>query len=172
MNMNWTTVSVGLAFFLCIFGVANYISNNVGKEIDAKLNDPKFIKEVADKVRLPFLIFDSNKKYICDTGDGKYIESIQIVKEGRNVSVDLTKPPNQQEESEEVQEIIVTSKMFLVMPPILQNLGGQMQFYEPERIAERGWKYKAFPERVAVFGRLSKEPPPSLLFKLDIIPNN
>jgi len=57
--------------------------------------------------------------------------------------------------------------MIFVMPPILQNLGWQIQLYEPERIGERGWKYKAYSIAgyMVSFGAPRNLPPvPSLLF--------
>ena len=78
--MNWTIVSVLLAFCFGIFGVANYLGSNIDKQIDAKLNDPKFIKEVADKIRLPFIIFDENERVTVNSGAEEYIDSVHVTK--------------------------------------------------------------------------------------------
>lgn len=128
------------------------LGNNIDKKIEDKFNDPNFIRQVANKIRLPFIVFDENNKYIIELGGEEYIESIKINKN----------------EKKEINDIIVNSKMFLNTPPILQNIGGQMQFYEPQRIGQKGWQFKAFSFDYVV-SDYSGTPPP-LIFKLDIIP--
>jgi hypothetical protein len=168
--INWVAV------IAVVFSIGVYFNGSVNDKINDRFNDPRFVKQVAEQIRLPFIIFDERGTYICDTGSSKYIASIHIIPCPKSVSSsNLTIPPCDQQNMKEIREIIITSNIFLVTPPILQNLNGQLQFYEPVRTGKRSFKYKAFYpfEHVVTLGApRNPPPPPSLLFKLDVIPND
>jgi hypothetical protein len=163
--MNWTIVSVGVAFFLCVFGVANYLSNSIDKQIEAKFSDPKFIKEVADKIRLPFVIFDENERVTVNSGAEEYIDSVLVTK--KTITDNTVQP------YKIIDTIKVKCKSFMSTSPVLQCITGRMQFYDAKRVDEKDWIFTVYHGgQFIVTESLSQGEPPPELFKLDIIPNN
>ncbi len=125
----------------------------IDKRFENNVKNPEFVRMVADKVRLPFIIFDENGTFLNNSGGEDYVEAIKI-----------TRKPNKY-----VDEITVIGKRFLNSAPILQNIDGKIQFYDGKRVDQKNWKFKAFQYTYLVTESSPKDEPP-YRFKLEIIP--
>ena len=99
--------------------------NSIDSKIEEKLNNPEFIKKVASEIQLPFLIFDENNRILVDNGASALINSIVVKKE-----------------KGEVISIIISPKEFIQIPPIIENINSNLDFFEPERINQIDLMYK------------------------------
>ena len=68
------------------------MQSRIDKKIDDKINNPNFIKKLANEARLPFLIFDENNKILADYGAYQYLKKIVLLKNERNEYLDKNKP--------------------------------------------------------------------------------
>jgi len=144
------TLIVGiLAIFVTII---IQIHSSIDRKIEAKFQDPVFIRGVASEVRLPFLVFDEENRYLADTGASELIENIKIAKDGSDI-----------------KEIIVTPKKLLPIAPILESYDGDTEFDEPQRGTEFDWVYKAIVPETAWAKTYPSGKPPKKRFKLQII---
>ncbi len=128
--------------------VALLLSSSINSRIEEKVNDPNFIRKIASEIRLPFLIFDEEKRYLYDDGALDIIENIEIVRDGRDI-----------------KQIVITPKRFLAVAPIMESLDPEVQFEDPERGKGLNWIYKTNLPEMA-WGRTK---PPKKRFKLQII---
>ncbi len=151
-----TIISIIVAVTGCILAVFFYMNDSINKRIESTINDPKFIKKVADDIRLPFLIFDEKGTFHSESGEATaYIEKIEPFYENKRFS-----------------GFIVYPKEFLKEAPILQAINNDFRFTFPKRINTRDWKYRIpeFEVEGMVFGNNGKyDEPPAVLFKLEII---
>lgn len=162
--MNWTIVSVILAFSFGIFGVANYLSSNIDKQIEDKFNDPIFIRQVAEQIRLPFMIFDENERVTVNSGAEKYVESVKII---RKTITDRTTEP-----FDIIDTITIVCKKFLLIQPVIQCLTSRMAFHDAKRVGQRDWEFTIYHGGLNITDHpLSQGEPLPELFKLDIIPD-
>ena len=137
-----------------ILAVFFYMNDSINKKIEMTVNDPKFIKKVADDIRLPFLIFDENGTFHSESGEATaYIEKIEPIFEDRRLS-----------------GCIVYPKAFLKEAPILQALNNDLRFTLPKKINTYDWKYRIPEFQGTVWADSGKyDEPPAVLFKLEII---
>ena len=154
--MNWTVVGVLIAAIGTIIAIVTGVTSDINKRIEAQLRNPEFVKKVAEQVRLPFIIFDENNTELVNSGGEDYVVNFKV-----NVDDDG-----------EFKDIMVTTKVFLNIPPMLQNLDGKIQFYNPERIGQRDWKFRAFYHRYVIDEYNANKKPPPMRFRLDIIPED
>lgn len=162
--MNWTIVSVILAFFFGVFAVANYLSSNIDKQIEVKFNDPVFISRVAEQVRLPFIIFDENERVTVNSGAEEYVESVKVVR--KTITGRTTEP------FEIIGTIKIVCKKFLLTQPVIQCLTSGVAFHDAKRVGQRDWEFTVYHGGQALTDSpLSQGDPPPELFKLDIIPD-
>ena len=96
-----------LTVVLGLLGLGHYVDGR----IENKLNNPEFVRMVADKVRLPFVVFDQDKSVIADTGAMDYIDKIEINK----------------------GEMIISPKRYMAVAPILESFDAKIEFEEPIR---------------------------------------
>jgi hypothetical protein len=151
--VNWTVIGVVIGAIGIIIAVASGLSSDIDKRIEAQLKSPEFVKKVAEQVRLPFIIFDENDRVLVNSGGEDYIESISV---SNDDSINI--------------QIVVLTKRFLHIAPLLQNLDGKMQFYDPERIGQNGWKFKSFEHGYIIDHTNENLIPPPRRFRLEIIP--
>lgn len=129
MNDPWPYVFGFVAIISLIVTIVLIMQSNIDKKIDDKLNDPKFIKKLANEARLPFLIFDEKNKILADYGAYQYLEKISILNNEKN----------------ELIEIRISPKHFMNIAPIIECINGRLVFREPERIDEIDWLIKIIP---------------------------
>jgi hypothetical protein len=145
---SWGMLGVIVAIAIFLASIFYGALSSVDKKIDAKLQEPLFLKKLASQIRLPFLIFDEEKRYLADDGALDIIKNIEIIRDGRDI-----------------KQIIITPKRFLAVAPILESLDPDVQFEDAERGKELDWVYKTnLPE--TTWGRTKA---PKKRFKLQII---
>lgn len=145
-----TIISIMIGVVGCILAVFFYMNDSINKRIERTINDPKFIKKVADDIRLPFLIFDENERYLIDNGASKIIEKIKVVKENGKA----------------IKKIVVSPNRLLPIAPILMSFDGEPEFEEPQKGEKFDWVYTVI-ERDS-WGYASGKPPVKR-FRLEII---
>ena len=112
----WSIVSAVVGIIALMLAIFIQFNNSINQKIDQKLNDPSFIKKVADEVRLPFVMFNDNESIIANTGAMNYIEDFKIKKD----------------KNQNITEILVSPKSFMAIPPILESLDDKdIKFEEP-----------------------------------------
>lgn len=117
-RMNTWIIVVGLFSILGVIVTVLLIFNNsIDSKIEKRLNNPEFIKKVASEIQLPFLIFDENNRILFDNEASVLINSIDVKKE-----------------KDGVISIFISPKKFIQIPPIIENINSNLDFYEPERI--------------------------------------
>lgn len=126
MNDPWTYVFGFAAIISLIVTIILIMQGRIDKKIDDKLNDPIFIKKLANEVRLPFLIFDENNSILADYSAFQYLIKIAILRNEKN----------------ELITIRISPKQFMNIAPIIENINGRLDFREPERIGEIDWLIK------------------------------
>ena len=151
--MNWTFIGIALAAIGAILAIISGITSNIDKKIEQQIKNPDFIKKVAEQVRLPFIIFDENERFLNDSGGTEYVEHIKITKKG----------------NKDIDEIIVVCTKFLDSSPILQSIDEKIQFHDPERVDQKSWKFKAF-QCDYIIAESSQGAKPPGRFKLEFIP--
>ena len=153
MRINIDTLKAIVAAFLglaTIAGLMSAFNSYIDAQIDDKINNPQFIKQLALQLRSPFVIFDEDEKFLYDSGTEPYIDNINVVKENDNI-----------------KQIMFTGKKFFPTAPIIQALDGKLQFSETERVGKMGWRYKAFYYQYSGVSR--SEGRPADRFRIDII---
>ena len=151
--MNWTIVSIAIAAIATIWAIVSGTSSNIDKKIQQQINNPDFIKKVAEQVRLPFIIFDENETFLNNSGGEEYIEEIKIKKK----------------DDGDIDEIIVVCKKFLESSPIIQSIDEKILFHPPERAEQKNWRFKAFQHTYIITEGDQGTKPPGR-FKIEIIP--
>jgi|SRR5208337_1297546 len=140
-------------------------SNDIDKRIEQKVSNPLFVKQIAEQIRLPFIIFDENERVTVNSGAEEYIDSINVTK--KTITDRLTQP------YKIIDTITVECKKFLLISPVLQCITSGMPFYDAKRVGQKGWIFNVYHGGSAITDHpLSQGEPPPELFKLDIIPNN
>ncbi|MBU4185664.1 MAG: hypothetical protein KKI12_01995 [Proteobacteria bacterium] len=149
-----TIISIIIAVVGCILVVFFYMNDSINKRIEITINDPKFIKKVADDIRLPFLIFDEKGTFHSESGEATaYIEKIEPIFEDKRLS-----------------GFVVYPKGFLKEAPILQAINNDFRFTLPKKINTYDWKYRIPEFQGTVWADTGKyDEPPAVLFKLEII---
>ena len=149
-----TIISIFVAVVGCILVVFFYMNDSITKRIEMTINDPKFIKKVADDIRLPFLIFDEKGTFHSESGEATaYVEKIEPLFEDKRLS-----------------GFVVYPKGFLKEAPILQAINNDFRFALPKRINTYDWKYRIPELQGVVWADSGKyDEPPAVLFKLEII---
>jgi hypothetical protein len=147
----WTIVSVIVTIIGGVVSGALWMAGNIDRKIEQKVNDPNFIKKLADEVKLPFLIFDEDNRVIADYGAYEYLQKISVVKSKQG----------------EVEAIRITPKHFMNTPPILENINGDLNLAEPERADQVDWviSIKPGPARLLLQSHVE----PVKKFKLTIL---
>lgn len=95
--------------------------------VDKRINDPEYIKKVADQVR-PYLIFDGNGIIVTDGGALQYLDSI-VVLEKEIFSGDSYYP----------RKMSIKPKTFLANDPIIQCIVNELFDIKISRTAPIGW---------------------------------
>ena len=139
-----------VATLIAVFAILN---SSIEKKIKNKLNDPRFIRKVAEMVRLPFVIFDEDESIVIDTGAMNYIERIEVKKDRPH----------------EVSEIIVSPKKYMLAPPILESLDTEIEFHEPTRSHKFDLVYKAVGIAVKLAKTYAPGESPKGRFRLQVI---
>ncbi len=145
-------IIVGVASILV--AIFFYMNDSVDRKINAAINHPDFIKKVAEEIRLPFLIFDTNGTFQTESGGATTdIEKIEPFFENKRFSGFVVYPIN-----------------FLSNPPILQSINNDIQFAPAKRVNTIDWKYR-IPEfnGAGWVDRGAWDEEPAKLFKLEII---
>jgi len=115
-----------VAIISLIVTIVLIMQSRIDKKIDDKINDPNFIKKLANEARLPFLIFDENNKILADYGAYQHLTKIIILRNEKNKLI----------------EIRISPKQFMNIAPIIENINGRLDFREPERVEEIDWLIK------------------------------
>lgn len=149
----WAVISAIVGIIALIFAVFIQLYSSIEKRIENKLNDPEFIRKVANIARLPFVIFDEDESIIIDTGAMNYIEKIEVKKGQR----------------QQVSEIIVSPKKYMPVAPILKSIDIEIEFDEPTRGQEFDLVYKTVEIDVAFMKTYASGKPPKRRFRLEII---
>ena len=149
----WAVISVVVGIIALMFAVFIQLNSSIEKKIENKLNDPEFIRKVAQIVRLPFVIFDEDEAIIIDTGAMNHIKQIEVIK-----------GPRQQ-----VSEIIVSPKKYMPVSPILESLDIEVEFDEPTRGQKFDLVYKTVEIDTAFAKTYASGKPPKRRFRLQII---
>lgn len=148
----WALFSLIIGLLAIFITVIIQVQSSIDRKIEVKFKDISFIKRVASEVRLPFLIFDEKNRYLVDTGASELIESIEIVKDGRDIT-----------------EVIITPKQSLAIAPILESYDRDIEFDEPIRGQKLDWVYKTILPSTTWGKTYPSGKPPSKKFKLQII---
>lgn len=151
--MNWTFIGIAIAAIGTILAIVTGLTSSIDKKIKNQINNPDYIRKVAEQVRLPFIIFDENERFLNVSSAEDYVEKIKVLKNEEN----------------DVDAIIIVCKRFLDSAPILQSIDGKIQFHDPERVEQKSWKFKAFEYSYLVLESTKGSKPPNR-FKLEIIP--
>lgn len=149
----WAVIGVIVGIIALMFGIFVRLNSSIEKKIENKLNDPEFIRKVADIVRLPFVIFDEDESIIIDTGAMNYIERIEVKKEQR----------------QDVSEIIVSPKKYMPVAPILESLNIEIEFDEPTRGQGFDLVYKTVDIATVFAKTYGSGRPPKRRFRLQVI---
>lgn len=124
--MNTWAIVVGIFTIIgVIVTVLLIFYNSIDSKIDEKLRNPEFVKKVASEMQLPFLIFDENNRILFDNEASVLIRSIDVKKE-----------------KVEVISIVISPKNFMQIPPLIENINSNLDFYETERINKIDLIYK------------------------------
>lgn len=118
-----TTIITAMGVIYAAFG---YMDNAVEK----KFRDPLFVEELALKTMTPFFIFDENEHVLYASQPifyDEYINNFKVVKNDKS----------------SIQEIILSFKKFLNLPPIIECLDANIEFKNAERINQIDWIYRA-----------------------------
>ena len=83
----WTIVIGIFTIIGVVVTIALLMKGSIDKKIEEKIRDPNFVKQLADEVRLPFVIFDENNKILADYGAYQYLNRIDVL---RNEKKQLT----------------------------------------------------------------------------------
>jgi hypothetical protein len=147
--MKW---SEHYTFFITLLASFLVFYLSVDSMIDKKLDDPRFIEQVVEKARTPFMLFDENYQILYESpGMDKFIDKINIIEKGRDLS-----------------EIVVTPKHYLSIPPILESFNQKIIFQEPIRGERYDFIYKRVMPQVAFSDTYSTPLPPNK-FRLQVI---
>ena len=87
-KMDTWTIVIGIFTIIgVVVTIALLMKGSIDKKIEEKIRDPNFVKQLADEVRLPFVIFDENNKILADYGAYQYLNRIDVL---RNEKKQLT----------------------------------------------------------------------------------
>lgn len=151
-QMDTWTIVIGLFTIIgVIVTISLLIAGNIDRKIEEKINDPSFIRKLANEVKLPFLIFDETNKIIADYGAYEYLEKITVIKNKKD----------------DLEAIRITPKHFMNSAPIIENINGDLNLSEPERTGEIDWliSINPGPARLALESHVE----PVKKFKLTIL---
>jgi hypothetical protein len=143
------------AIITVIGGIATlgfYFNDNIEKKIEAKINNPEFLKKVAAEAQLPFVIFNEDESIIADTGAMKYIEKIEVKKTGNR----------------DITEIVISPSQHLSIAPLIESIGPELEFNEPIRGKNFDWIYIPVEYASRWQDSFAGTPPP-IKFKLQLI---
>lgn len=148
----WTIIGVVIGVLAFLFAIFIHVNRSIDKKIETKLSDPEFLRKVANRVKLPFVIFDEDNSIVVDTGAMGIIDEICIKKADRN----------------EVSEIIVSPKKYLAVAPILESLDPKIEFQYPIKGDKFDFIYKRV-EMANVWANTYASKPPKSRFRLQVI---
>ncbi|MBC8427056.1 MAG: hypothetical protein H8E00_00210 [Deltaproteobacteria bacterium] len=148
----WTIIGVVIGVLALLFAIFLHVNRSIDKKIEIKLSDPEFLRKVANRVKLPFVIFDEDNSIVVDTGAMGVIDEICIKKADRN----------------EVSMIIVSPKKYLAVAPILESLDPKIEFQYPTKGDKFDFIYKRV-EMDTVWENTYESKPPKSRFRLQII---
>ncbi len=142
---------VGAIITLLIgFYALNYYIENI---VERKIDDPKFVNKISEKVKRPIVIFDQNGSILVDNDAMKFIDNIKVVLNNQN------KQP---------EKIIVSPNRHLNIAPVLESLDDDFVI-ESKRGHKFDWIYE-----LGIINRLvlesSAKPKELKRFRLEIIP--
>jgi len=147
----WTIVIGIFTIIGVIVTITLLMKSSIDRKIEEKLREPSFIKKLADQVKLPFLIFDENKKILADYDAYKYLKKIDVLRNEKGV----------------LTSIRITPKQFMNAAPIIKNINGDLNLSEPERAEEIDWVIHVKPGPALLALESHKEPIKK--FKLTIL---
>ena len=127
MDKKMDTITIVVSVFTIIgvvLSTALWMQNRIDRKIEEKIKEPSFVKKIADEVRLPFVIFDDNNRVIADYGAYQYLNEIHVLKD----------------KDKKLTAIEIKPKQFMSTPPIVENINGSLDFFEPERQEQITWK--------------------------------
>ena len=82
-----TLISILVAVIGCILAIFFYMNDSLDRRIGRAVNNPDFLKKVADVSRLPFLLFDENGTFQTESGGATtFIDKIEPFKEENRFS--------------------------------------------------------------------------------------
>lgn len=145
----YTVVGIIVSIAAIFTTILIHVNSSIDKKLEAKLNEPGFIRKVAAQARLPFLVFDEHERYLLDTGASKFIAKINVVKEP----------------GASIKQIVVSPNKLFPIAPVLQSFPGGPEFQEAEKGERYDWVYKTIDR--SVWGYDGK--PPVRRFRLEII---
>ena len=152
-----TTTALGvmvatIVFFVTWSGLEAYLNQIV----DKRINDPEYIKKVADQVR-PYIIFDGSGVIFADGGALQYLDSITVIEKGFFGKDQYGK------EYFYPKKMIIKPKAFMTNEPLIQCLVNELFDMDIQRSAPIGWTvYMSY--TMGPIGNASK-----LKFRLEII---
>lgn len=118
---NTLNIILGLTVIIGFYmGADNYINN----QIDDKINDPKYLSVLSEKLR-PFSIVNESGTVIRDHGGISYIHSPNITKG----------------EDGDINKIIIKTKKYLEVAPLLFFMGSPDYTYQSSRTSTDTWTY-------------------------------
>jgi hypothetical protein len=129
------------------------LNSSVEKKIEQRLSDPQFIMKVASEVRLPFLIFDEDNRYLADFGGSELIHEIRV----------------DRKDARDLKEIVVTPKRAMPIAPIIESYN-ETTFEDPVKGEKLDWIYRAVEPETAWASTYPSGKQPKRRFKLQIIP--
>jgi hypothetical protein len=148
----WAIISAVIGILALLFAIFIQLNRSIDKKIETMLSDPEFLRKVANKVMLPFVIFDEDNSIVVDTGAMRIIDEISIKRADRN----------------EVSEIIVSPKKYLAVAPILESLDPKIEFQYPIKGDKFDFIYKRV-ELATVWANTYASKPPKSRFRLQVI---
>ena len=155
-----TAISSIIAVLAIVVSIALYAVDQIDKRITKAVSDPLFLKSLAERVRLPFVIIDEQGVWRHEENAASILERIDVTRGKQGT----------------IESIIVVPRAPLTVAPILEAMNFDGPFAEPTREAPYSWRYwPAETDYEAFHVRSEKAPDPEKrlvkLIKVTIIPS-
>jgi hypothetical protein len=122
------TITIGGTILAMIIAIL-YLQADIKTQIDEQLNNPLILEKIAKQIKPPFLIFDENERVIYNDGGEEYIDL-------DNIKIKFDKRMKM------IEAIIITTKKFLNIAPILSSIDSGVYVHDAERIDIYTWEYR------------------------------
>jgi len=135
----------GIAYIVCVFVALYALNSYIEKKIEDQIQNPKFIDKLANKIMMPFIIFDENERILSTSTPGiyeEYIKKIAVEKDNNG----------------EIVAITIFPKKFLQVAPIIESLDAPLEFAKAIPVNQIDWKYRIKQKNYLCFKVKSENP--------------